>query len=113
MSIFFFLLLVSWFSMTMNAPVDIECRGLTVAYPSPDGTDHVVLDKVNALFRSGTICLVCGPTGVGKTTLLHALAGMIRPTAGEVIAGGQAVSRWRSRHRDLWRRRVGVIFQRH
>lgn len=97
----------------MTQSIDIECRCLTVAYPTPGRPDRVVLDGVNALFASGTISLVSGPTGVGKTTLLHALAGMIRPTAGEVIAGGQAVSRWRSHYRDLYRRRIGVIFQQH
>jgi ABC-type ATPase involved in cell division len=95
----------------MNAPPAIECRDLTVAYPSPDGQRHVVLDAIRVRFPPARIALITGPTGAGKSTLLHTLAGLIRPTAGEVIVGDAPVSRWRSAHRDLWRRKVGVVFQ--
>ena len=51
------------------------------------------------------------PICAGKSTLLHILAGLLRPTQGEIAADGHPVSRWVSFHRDLWRRKVGIIFQ--
>ncbi|MGD8721014.1 MAG: ATP-binding cassette domain-containing protein, partial [Desulfobacterales bacterium] len=46
-----------------------------------------------------------------KSTLLHVLAGLLRPIQGKVVVDGEAVSRWVSSHRDRWRRRVGIVFQ--
>jgi ABC-type lipoprotein export system ATPase subunit len=70
-----------------------------------------VLEDVQAHFEPGQAVLICAPTGTGKSTLLHLLAGLLRPTSGEVWADGQPVSRWPAPHRDRWRRQVGMVFQ--
>ncbi len=86
----------------------LACRCLDFRWP---GEQTDVLRSVNASFPAGTVNLVTGATGAGKSTLLHLLAGLLRPTAGEVRADGRPVSRWTARHRDLWRRNAGIVFQ--
>lgn len=56
-------------------------------------------------------CALIGASGVGKTTLLHVLAGILRPTAGDVTLAGEALYPADGRS-DRWRAsRVGVIPQ--
>lgn len=60
----------------------------------------------------GTSLLVSGPSGVGKTTLLSILAGVLAPTMGEVLLQGQSLSRLSPLGRDRLRgERMGVVFQ--
>jgi ABC-type nitrate/sulfonate/bicarbonate transport system ATPase subunit len=43
-----------------------------------------VLDNIDLVFEQGSVYAVVGPTGCGKTTLLHLLSGLVRPSAGTV-----------------------------
>ena len=67
--------------------MDFECRQLTKTYTSKNGSISA-LDDVS--FRVGDHEFVCivGPSGCGKTTLLKLIAGLIKPTAGEIIFSG-------------------------
>jgi ABC-type lipoprotein export system ATPase subunit len=89
----------------------LATRGLELVYDASAGSPRTVLQDVSAVFPRGALSLVTGATGAGKSSLLHLLAGLLRPTAGEVLADGAPVSRWVAGHRDRWRRRVGVVFQ--
>ena len=88
----------------------LVCRDLIVERRR-GGQLSRVLDAVSAHFEPGTATWVSGVTGAGKTTLLHVLGGLLRPTAGEVVADGEPVSRWVAAHRDRWRREVGFALQ--
>lgn len=91
----------------------LECRNLSFGYPHFDrgNAPDLLLRDIAARFPGGRITLISGASGVGKSTLLHLLAGLLRPRQGEIWADGQPVSRWLAAHRDRWRRQVGIMFQ--
>jgi putative ABC transport system ATP-binding protein len=89
----------------------MEARGVHLMRETSPGGVKVILDALDAAFSVGEIHFVVGPTGAGKTCFLHLLGGLMRPTQGEIIADGSAVSRWTAAHRDSWRKRVGILFQ--
>ena len=89
----------------------LACRDVSLVRAGPSGEPRTVLDGVSAAFRRGRVSLVAGPMGAGKSSLLQLLGGLLRPTAGEVLADGEPVSRWTAGHRDRWRRGVGYVFQ--
>ncbi len=89
----------------------IACLDLSVNLSPGKGKNRLVLNKLNATFPVGRVSIVTGTIGAGKTTLLNTLAGLRRPTSGEVAIDGKAVSRWIGVHRDRWRRQAGIIFQ--
>jgi ABC-type lipoprotein export system ATPase subunit len=66
----------------------VSCRGLSKIYVTPSGRIEALHD-VDALFEIGKITVVVGPSGSGKSTLLRAIAGLDRPTTGELTVGGQ------------------------
>src|SRR5262249_56465948 len=73
---------------------------------------RAVLSRLDAGFRPGRLTLVVGRSGSGKTTLLNLLAGLARPTGGEVLVLGAALAgRARSELAALRRERIGVVGQ--
>ena len=54
----------------------------------------VLLDGVTARCHPGRVTALLGPNGAGKTTLLHLLAGLTRPSRGQVLLGGRPLARW-------------------
>ncbi len=89
----------------------LECRSLTLVRRDGAGAERPILDELDGTFTPGELAVVSGATGAGKSTLLHLLGGLLRPTSGEVLAGGEPVSRFLGSHRDRWRRQVGLVFQ--
>ena len=71
-----------------------------------------VFDGLSLELRAGRLSAVTGPSGSGKSTLLHLLAGLDRPTGGEVRVLGTALGGLDDTARALLRRRhVGVVTQ--
>ena len=67
------------------------------------------LQGVECRFRAGEVAAVVGPSGSGKTTLLSIMAGLDRPSGGEVLVDGKKLSKM---NLDAYRRQyVSVIFQ--
>jgi iron complex transport system ATP-binding protein len=72
----------------------LRIQSLSVAY---DG--HVVLEELNLEVRRGEILAVVGPNGVGKSTLVRALSGVIPPKRGQIILDGLDITRLSPIHR--------------
>ena len=70
------------------------------------------LDDVSVDLERGRFTAIMGPSGSGKSTLLHMLAGLDRPTSGEVYLGDTEITSLRDKKLTMLRRdRIGFIFQ--
>ncbi|MFW6203834.1 MAG: ABC transporter ATP-binding protein [Actinomycetota bacterium] len=76
----------------MTARTMLEVAALAKTYQSRDGMTPAIAD-VSFTVAPGELVCVVGPSGCGKTTLLKCLAGLLAPTAGEVLLDGEAVRR--------------------
>jgi ABC-type lipoprotein export system ATPase subunit len=77
-----------------------------------DGEQIRALDGVNLHVAEKGMVAVLGPSGSGKSSLLHVIGAMDRPTAGEVHVAGQALHALPERELTRFRRQtVGFVFQ--
>jgi NitT/TauT family transport system ATP-binding protein len=74
----------------LNDDALIEYRGVTRRFHSRSGT-VVACEGVNLSVRRGEFMAVVGPSGCGKSTLLNMAAGLMAPSAGEVLYDGKSV----------------------
>lgn len=77
------------------------------------GSERVVaLNKINLTIPKGQICCIFGTSGSGKSTLLNQLAGLEKPTKGEVLIDGVNISRLKENELATFRQKnIGFIFQ--
>ena len=81
----------------------LRCESIELAVPG-----RVLCKSLTATFGAGEVWAVLGRNGTGKTTLVHALAGLTRPTAGRVALAGRTVADVPVRERA---REVGLLLQ--
>jgi putative ABC transport system ATP-binding protein len=75
-------------------------------------TAVMALDGVSLEIPAGSFTSVMGPSGSGKSTLLHCLAGLDRPTSGQVWVGTEEITSMPDRKLTRLRRdRIGFVFQ--
>ncbi len=88
----------------------IELRGITKRYTTAGGV--TALQAVDLQVRAGEFVAVVGKSGSGKSTLLNLVAGIDRPTSGEIHVAGTRVDTLDEGRLATWRgRNVGVVFQ--
>jgi lipoprotein-releasing system ATP-binding protein len=98
---------------TSQTPVKIELRGLVKTFRH-NGIQVEVLTGVDLDIRRGETLAVVGASGVGKSTLLHILGTLERPSAGQVRWEGDDVFALDDRSLAAFRnRKVGFVFQFH
>lgn len=85
----------------------IDSRGLQYTYPRGEPLRFGDVSVVQ-----GGALLLRGPSGSGKSTWLALASGLLTPTAGEVVVGGQSVGALPAAARDAWRaRHIGFLPQ--
>ncbi len=91
----------------------VQVEGLTKGYQSGTRRISVLREASLSVARTEMVALT-GPSGVGKSTLLHLLAGLDRPDAGSIRVDGQEVTSMQGAEADSFRRRtVGIVYQFH
>lgn len=95
----------------MRAEPIMQIRNVTKSF-TRGGEEITVLRNLNLEVAEGEFLGIMGPSGSGKTTLLNLIAGLDKPERGDVLIGGQAVSRMSESQLASWRtRNIGFIFQ--
>jgi putative ABC transport system ATP-binding protein len=85
--------------------------GLTKTYGEGDATVRA-LDDVSVEFERARFSAIMGPSGSGKSTLLHCMAGLDKPTSGQVLIGDVDLTTLSEKDLTLLRRKsVGFVFQ--
>jgi putative ABC transport system ATP-binding protein len=85
--------------------------GLTKTYGERDATVRA-LDDVSVEFERARFSAIMGPSGSGKSTLLHCMAGLDKPTSGQVLIGDVDLTTLSEKDLTLLRRKsVGFVFQ--
>lgn len=89
----------------------VELRGVCKYYQM--GTVRIsAADHINFHIEKGEFCVIVGPSGAGKTTVLNMLGGMDTCDEGEIWLDGQLVSRYSPKELTAYRRHdVGFVFQ--
>jgi putative ABC transport system ATP-binding protein len=89
----------------------VELRGVVKEYSTAAGP-FPALKGIELRVNAGQFVGVVGRSGSGKTTLVNMIAGLDRPTRGEVYVGGVAVHRLGENDLAVWRGdNVGIVFQ--
>lgn len=104
----------SRFSTSLSAVPDpiISVRGLTKTYSPDSDTPTLALEEVDVDFPRGQFTAIMGPSGSGKSSLLHCLAGLDSFDSGQVTVSGQDLSGLNAAELTRFRREtVGFIFQ--
>lgn len=94
-----------------NSHPAIVCRNVVKNYGYGNAQVQA-LRGVDLDVYPGELSMLVGPSGCGKTTMLSVLAGILRPTSGEVVAVGTNITKMSSWRRTRFRRdNVGFVFQ--
>ena len=84
---------------------DLALSGLTKNYGTVTAP-ILAVDHVTLRIAQGEMVALLGPSGCGKTTALRMIAGLIDPTAGDILIGGASITRV-----PVHKRNIGMLFQ--
>lgn len=85
---------------------------LTYTYMPGTPFEAKAVDDISLTLEDGEFAGVIGHTGSGKTTLISLIAGLLKPTSGRVLVGGEDINA-KGYDRKKLRRHIGVVFQYH
>jgi putative ABC transport system ATP-binding protein len=89
----------------------VQVHDLSKVYRQGD-IDVTALNHVSVDIQPGEFVVLMGPSGSGKSTLLHLVAGIDRPTSGDVLVQGINVANLSESELAVWRNQyVGFVFQ--
>lgn len=93
-------------TLAAERPVCITVRNLTMAFGS-----FVVMRDMNFTVRRGDVFIIMGGSGCGKSTILKAMVGLLRPSSGTITVDGEDYWAATEARRAAISRRFGVLFQ--
>lgn len=76
-----------------------------------NGGRRFILDDVSFAVPAKSITCIMGVSGMGKTTLLRLMAGLLQPDSGEVLIGGKNIAAMNEKQLNEVRREMGFVFQ--
>lgn len=89
----------------------IELKNVNKSFDEPYTE---VLKNINLTIQDGEFLCIEGKSGAGKSTMLYIMSSLDRPTSGEVLLNGQALSQLSSRALHRFRNlKIGFVFQTH
>ncbi|PKG86025.1 ABC transporter ATP-binding protein [Colwellia sp. 75C3] len=101
--------------MQTNNPnkIAIQLKKINKSYQK--GSNNVVVhDNFNLSIAEGEFVALMGPSGLGKSTLLHLIGGLDLPTSGHVIIDDQRIDTLSEGKLSIWRaENIGFVFQSH
>ena len=86
----------------------VEIKDMSFSYA--EGS-RVILDDVSLSFRKGEVIAIMGGSGMGKTTLLKLIGGLLTPDKGEVFIDGERLNTANLDSLYRIRRKMGMLFQ--
>jgi phospholipid/cholesterol/gamma-HCH transport system ATP-binding protein len=89
-----------------NAPPAVEFEHVSFAFD-----DHVILKDVSFTVPNGTMTIVLGASGVGKSVTLKLILGLMRPDGGAIRVNGERVDTMREQELMRVRGDIGMVFQ--
>lgn len=84
----------------------IELRNVSLKYGEKE-----ILRNVSLTIEDNTIKAILGPSGVGKSTILKLMLGLLKPTSGQVFIDGVDISSMKESELYPIRRKMGMVFQ--
>jgi putative ABC transport system ATP-binding protein len=77
-----------------------------------EAAEVIALNETNLTIAAGEFLCLMGPSGSGKSTLLNLIAGIDRPSSGQIIVGGEDIAQMSESELAVWRNQtIGFIFQ--
>ncbi len=96
---------------TSDTTLAAQLTGVRKVYRMGE-SETVALDRVDLSIPAGEIVALVGPSGSGKSTLCSIAGGILTPSAGSVIVGGQEITGYTPRQLTAFRREtIGFVFQ--
>lgn len=92
----------------------VELKNITKIYELSKSDKVTALDDVNLFIKEGEVVVLSGASGSGKSSILSLIAGLSKPTSGEVIVGDKKISKLSDNFASQFRRdNIGFIFQKY
>lgn len=94
-----------------NRNLILQVKNLRKVYQIED-EKVIALGNISLAIEKGEICCILGTSGSGKSTLLNIMAGLEKPTRGQVFIAGEEITAMSEKQLAVFRRQnVGFIFQ--
>lgn len=89
----------------------VEILGVTKIFKK-EAAEVIALNETSLTIDAGEFLCLMGPSGSGKSTLLNLIAGIDRPSSGQIIVGGSDIAQMTESQLAVWRNQtIGFIFQ--